>query len=98
MSPRIVPLLVFNTLAYDAENEPPVCGGTGSGCVAQVVNIVGYFVEGMCNTVALDPGVTCPDPSNDVVGRLMSYPGQILTGAGSVTPAASLLTVTRLVQ
>jgi hypothetical protein len=98
MSPRIVPLLVFNTFVYDVENQPPACGGTGSGCVAQVVNIVGYFVEGMCNTVALDAGVTCPDPGNDVVGRLMSYPGQLLTGAGTVTPAASLLTVVRLVQ
>jgi Putative Flp pilus-assembly TadE/G-like len=99
MSPRIVPLLVFNTLAYYLENQPPACGGSGSGCVAQVVNIVGFFVEGMCNTgVALDPGVTCPDPGNDVVGRLMSYPAQILTGAGTVTPSASFLTVTRLVR
>jgi hypothetical protein len=48
--------------------------------------------------MALDPGVTCPDPGNDVVGRLMSYPAQILTGAGSVTPSASFLTVTRLVR
>jgi hypothetical protein len=48
--------------------------------------------------VALDPGVSCPDLSNDVVGRLMNYPGQILTGAGTVTYAASFLTVTRLVQ
>ena len=100
MSPRIVPLLVFNTLAYYLENQPPACGGgPGSGCVAQVVNIVGFFVEGMCDTgVALDAGVTCPDPGNDVVGRLMNYPAQILTGAGSVTPSASFLTVTRLVR
>ena len=98
MSPRIVPLIVFNTLAYYFENQPPACGGSGSGCVAQVVNMVGFFVEGMCNTVTLDPGITCPDPSNDVVGRLMSYPAQILTGAGTVTPAASFLTVTRLVR
>jgi hypothetical protein len=98
MSPRIVPLLVFNTLAYSSANPTPACGGSGSGCVAQIVNIAGFFVEGMCNTVALDPGVSCPDLSNDVVGRLMNYPGQILTGAGTVTYAASFLTVTRLVQ
>ena len=98
MSPRIVPLLVFNTLAYYTANPTPACGGPGSGCVAQVVNIVGFFVEGMCNTVTLDPGLTCPDPPNDVVGRLMNYPGQLLTGAGTVTPASTFLTVTRLVR
>jgi hypothetical protein len=92
MSPRIVPLGIFNTLAYYNES----CGGPG--CVAQIVNIAGFFVEGMCTGVSLDPGVTCPDPSLDVVGRLMNYPGQILAGAGSVTSAASFLTVTRLVQ
>jgi Putative Flp pilus-assembly TadE/G-like len=92
MSPRIVPLGIFNTLAYYNES----CGGPG--CVAQIVNIAGFFVEGMCTGVSLDAGVTCPDPSLDVVGRLMNYPGQILTGAGSVTSAASFLTVTRLVQ
>jgi hypothetical protein len=104
-SPRLVPLLVFNTLAtynfntlYVNQNHVAACAGTGSGCVAQVVNIFGYFVEGMCNTVTLDPGVTCPTPDQDVVGRLMSYPGQILTVAGSVTSTASFLTVTRLVQ
>jgi Flp pilus assembly protein TadG len=94
MSPRIVPLAVFNTLAY--YNESPAC--VTPGCVAQVVSITGFFVEGMCNTVTLDPGVICPDPSSDVVGRLMNYPGQILTGAGAVTPAASFLTATRLVR
>jgi Flp pilus assembly protein TadG len=94
ISERVVPLAVFNTLAY--YNESPACGTPG--CVAQVVNIVGFFVEGMCNKVTLDPGVSCPDPSSDVVGRLMNYPAQILTAAGAVTPAASFLTVTRLVR
>jgi hypothetical protein len=95
MSPRIVPLAIFDTSAY--YNESAAC--SAPGCVARVVNITGFFVEGMCNTgMALDPGVTCPNPSKDVVGRLMNYPGQILTGAGTVTPAASFLTVTRLVR
>jgi hypothetical protein len=97
MSPRIVPLALFDTQAY--YNESAACGGAGATCVARVVNIVGFFVEGMCNgAVSLDPGVTCPTPSDDVVGRLMNYPGQILNGAGNVTPAASFLTVTRLVR
>jgi hypothetical protein len=94
MSPRIVPVAFFNTLAY--VNESSTCGTPG--CVAQVVNIIGFFVEGMCNTVTLDPGVTCPTPSSDVVGRLMNYPGQIRSGAGSVTASASFMTVTRLVR
>jgi hypothetical protein len=94
MSPRIVPLALFDTSAY--YNESAAC--SAPGCVARVVNITGFFVEGICDTVALDPGVTCPNPNKDVVGRLMNYPGQILTGAGTVTPAASFLTVTRLVR
>ena len=85
----------LDTLAF--VNEMDDCDE--AGCVARVVNITGFFVEGMCSAgMALDPGVTCPDPSLDVVGRLMNYPGQILAGAGSVTSAASFLTVTRLVQ
>jgi hypothetical protein len=94
MSPRIVPLAIFDTLAF--VNEMGDCDDPG--CVARVVNIVGFFVEGICGAVTLDPGIACPDPSKDVVGRLMNYPGQILTGAGSVTPPASFLTVTRLVR
>jgi hypothetical protein len=94
MSPRIVPLAVFDTSAY--YNESAAC--SAPGCVARVVNITGFFVEGMCDRVTLDPGVSCPDPTHEVVGRLMNYPGQVLTGAGSVTPAASFLTVTRLVR
>jgi hypothetical protein len=98
MSPRIVPLAIFDTLAYYNESTAACGGAVGVGCVARVVNIAGFFVQGMCRTVTLDPGVSCPDLDSDVVGRLMNYPAQILTGAGAVTPAASFLTVTRLVR
>jgi hypothetical protein len=96
ITPRIVPIAFFNTQVY--HDEASISNCDASGCVAQVVNIMGFFVEGMCNTVTLDPGVTCPNPSSDVVGRLMNYPGQFSSVAGSVTPSASFLTVTRLVR
>jgi hypothetical protein len=52
----------------------------------------------MCNTVTLDPGVICPAPNKDVVGRVMKYPGQTLSGAGTPITSETFLIVTRLVH
>ncbi len=80
LSPRIVPLALFNPASY-------IAGGyTGTNGVAKVMNLVGFFVEGMCDVVypvAATRPVYCGTPAEAgkmVVGRLMNYPGQ---GSGS---------------
>jgi Flp pilus assembly protein TadG len=101
MSPRVVPLAIFNTAAYVAMDAGNACAG--GNCRAQVVNILGFFVEGMCNdvypTLATRPAYcgTPAEASKAVVGRLMSYPGQYSGVAGAPGPATFLETV-RLVR
>ena len=74
-SKRIVPIVIFHTADYVASG----CGGTG--CMVKVVNIMGFFVEGMCDTVAsqgrLDPETFCDTPEKTVVGRLVSHESQV---------------------
>jgi len=62
-------------------------GCSGTTCIAKVANIIGFFVEGMC-----------PDPSKDVVGRIVTLPGSFATGVGTVDDSASFIKVIRLVR
>jgi hypothetical protein len=85
ISPRIVPIAIFDTSAF--ANEP--CSGTG--CVARVVNLGGFFIEGMCNDVY---GSSLPtwcgstsEAKKIVVGRFMKYPGEF-TGTGGPTTSS----------
>jgi len=96
MSPRIVPIAIFNTSDFASES----CGGTG--CVARVVNLGGFFIEGMCSDVYPNP-VTRPtwcgsnsEANKTVIGRFMKYPGQ-LTGEGG-TATSTFATAVRLVR
>ena len=73
MSPRIVPIALFSPQAY-ADG-----GFNGNGGMARVMNLLGFFVEGMCDEVYATPPTWCGtggDPGKTVVGRLMRYPGQ----------------------
>lgn len=96
ISPRIVPIAIFNTAAYVAMDAAGACAG--GNCVAQVVNIVGFFVEGMCDTVFPDAGTrpaycgTNAQAKKAVVGRLINYPGQATSVAGAPGPAAFIQT------
>ena len=95
VSPRVVPVALFNPQAY-------VDGGWGgNNGMARVVNIMGFFVEGMCNTVyPSNPPAWCGtggDPAKTVVGRLTTYPGQYSGASGSAGPE-SFLVITRLVR
>ena len=100
LSPRIAPIAVFNTQAYYNEANSGACSGTG--CVAQVVNLMGFFLEGMCDEVypnrATRPSYcgTNSEAQKAVVGRLMNYPGQILTSGGTTT--SSFARAVRLVR
>ena len=90
LSPRIGPIAIFNTAAYVGQ-----AGCNGTGCRAQVSQIIGFFVEGMCNDVypnqATRPPCTCGTNAESrrmVVGRLMNYPGQWSSEAGNPGPAS----------
>ena len=81
ISARIVPIAIFDTSAFINET----C--SGGGCMARVVNLAGFFIEGMCADVFATLPSWCGSASEAqkiVVGRFMKYPGQ-LTGAGGTT-------------
>jgi Flp pilus assembly protein TadG len=95
-SPRVRPIAIVDIAHYDAQ------GCSGSTCVAKVANIIGFFVEGMCNDVmagpGLDPGLACDDPTKDVVGRIVTLPASYVTGVGNVDDTAAFLQIVTLVQ
>ena len=68
----------------------------------KVVNILGFFVEGVCKDVEaagrLDSTTYCDDKNKDIVGRLVSYIGSTRGGAGNVPNGNSFIIVTRLVR
>ena len=85
-SPRIIPLALFNPQACVESS----CH-TGNNTVAQVVNIMGFFLEGTCTDVFTQQ--TMPpwcgsggEPGKTVVGRIMNYPGQASGISGAAGP------------
>ena len=98
ISPRVIALALF---------DPQACATasctTGNNTVAQVVNIMGFFLEGMCNDVYPDPATrpawcgTNQEAAKMVVGRLMNYPGRIRGGTGSAGPE-NFLKVVQLIR
>lgn len=103
-SPRIRPVAIFDIARY--MTNAACRNQAGTGCTVTVVNIIGFFVEGMCDTVRdagqLDPGVNCSPQNNiakdEVVGRIVTLPGSYATGSGQVTEDAAFLEVVRLVR
>lgn len=95
-SPRVRPIAIIDIDHYDGST----C--TGSTCVAKIANIIGFFLEGMCDDVmagpGLDAGLVCDDPNKDVVGRIVTLPGGFATGVGTVDPSAAFIRVIRLIQ
>lgn len=95
ISPRIVPIATFDTSTFASS------GCSGSGCVARVVNLVGFFVEGMCSDVypnAATRPAWCGSSSEAnkvVIGRMMKYPGQGGLGGPAV---GSFVQTVRLVR
>jgi hypothetical protein len=97
-SPRIRPLAVFDLVHYMSQDW------TGSTGIVKVVNIVGFFVEGLCADVkaagGLDMGNDCdPDSLEDyqVVGRIVQWDGNN-AGAGAPVTESSFLKTVRLVR
>jgi Flp pilus assembly protein TadG len=95
-SPRIVPVAVMNIDSYLAANP------TGSGGVAKLVNIFGFFIEGMGNlnpdgTIDFDPSDPWPSNGKVVVGRIMTLPGLAL-GSSTINSNAAFLRTILLVR
>jgi hypothetical protein len=101
ISPRIVPLALFDPASYATlANAQGGVGCSGNGCMARVMNLLGFFVEGMCDQVYATPPPWCgtgPDPAQTVVGRLMPYPGQAKSSSGSAGPD-TFLKIVRLIR
>lgn len=75
-SPRIVPVAVFDIDNYLAMNP------TGSGGVVRIVNIFGFFIEGMGDYNDATGEMELKNGGKAVIGRLMKFAG---SGNGSVT-------------
>lgn len=104
-SPRIRPIVVFDITHYMNNSGCP--SGGGSGCTVKVVNIVGFFVEGVCSDVKaagrLDTGMDCFEgpgehPSSQVVGRLMTIPGSNIDGGGDPVSDSTFVQIVRLIR
>ncbi len=71
---------IFHTHDYAAS------GCTGTDCIVKVVNIMGFFVEGMCDDVAaqgrLDPTTYCDEPQQDRRGPAGCQAAQYQGGPG----------------
>jgi len=91
-SPRIRPIVIIDINNYISQ------GCSGTTCVGKIANIIGFFTEGMCKDVTLDPGYSCPDPNKDVVGRIVTLPGSYASGVGTVQDPSTFIEVVRLVR
>ena len=97
ISPRNLPIAIFNTAAYVTMDAGNACNG--GNCRAQVVNILGFFVEGMCVDAYPDAATrprycgTVAEAKKAVVGRLINYPGQASGIAGAPGPATFLTAI-----
>lgn len=93
LTPRIQPIALFDPSVFNGS------GCTGGTCITKVVNIIGFYIEGICSSVALDPGNTCGTPSQAnkaVVGRIVEYNAQNL--GTPVDDAAAFLQFVILVR
>lgn len=91
-SPRIRPVVIIDIDHYIAQ------GCSGTTCIGKVANIIGFFVEGICSDVTLDPGLACENPNREVVGRIVTLPGTYVAGTGTVEDSAAFVQVVRLVR
>jgi Putative Flp pilus-assembly TadE/G-like len=85
ISPRIIPITVFDMEDFQhrrVTNDWSVCP-IGGKCV-KVVNILGFFVEGMSG--------------GDVIGYFMTYPGEFVLGAPNPGAGGGFLVTIQLVR
>ena len=90
-SPRVVPIGVMDIDWYLSQDP------TGSNGVLRMVNIYGFFIEGMGNVDRDTGAITMAANGSSVIGRIMTIPGMGL-GASSLPTNASFLNIVRLVR
>jgi Flp pilus assembly protein TadG len=82
-SPRVVPIGVLDIDAYLAQNP------NGSGAVVRLVNIYGFFIEGMGDVDKNTGAITCcNNGGKSVIGRIMTIPS---TGKSRLNNTSSFL-------
>jgi hypothetical protein len=91
-SPRVVPIAAMDIDSYLSQNP------TGSTGVVRLVNIYGYFIEGMGTVNPATGAISCCSSNGQfVIGRIISIPG--LPNIGSpITQSASFLNSVILVR
>jgi Flp pilus assembly protein TadG len=96
-SPRIVPIAVMD-IGQFLQADP-----SGSGGVLRIVNIFGFFIEGMgdidqqTGEIIFDPNNPLRQNAQTVVGRLITLPGSF-TGTSTIDESASFLRTIILVR
>ena len=96
-SPRIVPVSVMDVGQY-LQSDP-----NGSGGVIRIVNIFGFFIEGMgdidrrTGAIIFDPNNPLCQNCQTVVGRLVALPGRF-TGSSTIDEDAAFLRTIILVR
>jgi len=90
-SPRLVAIALFDPKVFDGS------GCSGGTCITKVVNIIGFFLEGICEDVTLDAGNDCGKfPKKAVVGRIAQKIS--LSFGAPIEEAASFLTFISLIR
>jgi predicted aconitase with swiveling domain len=70
---------------------------TGNNGVLRMVNIFGFFIEGMGNVDRNTGAITMAANGSSVIGRIMTLPAEA-TGASTLPGNASFLVTVRLVR
>jgi hypothetical protein len=93
LNERVVPIALFDTALYLSQ------GYNGTNGVVKLVGLLGFFVEGLCSdSFYKESYLDCSNNNNDVVGRLVSFPGTYVAGAGENSGGAAFGMVIRLVR
>lgn len=90
-SPRVVPIGVMDIDWYLSQDP------TGNNGVLRMVNIFGFFIEGMGNVDRNTGAITMAANGSSVIGRIMTIPATAV-GNSSLPGNASFLVTVRLVR
>ncbi len=90
-SPRVVPVGVMDIDWYLSQDP------TGNNGVLRMVNIFGFFIEGMGNVDRNTGVITLAPNGQSVIGRIMTLPA-MSSGQSSLPGNASFLVTVRLVR
>jgi Flp pilus assembly protein TadG len=90
-SPRVVPVGVMDIDWYLSQDP------TGNNGVLRMVNIFGFFIEGMGDVNRTTGAITLSPSGQSVIGRIMTVPATS-TGTSTLPGSAAFLVTIRLVR